>query len=280
MTSHPPALRKFPRTRHIEGSRRQAGDDADDQPLSAFAGHSLVATEKLDGANAGLSFAADGTLLLQSRGHYLTGGGRERHFALFKTWANTHAPGLRNALGARHVMYGEWLFAKHTVFYDRLPHYFFEFDVLDRESGQFLSSGARRDLLYGLPIVPAPVLPRAEIPDAQALTRLIGPARYKSADWRDALARAAAASGSRPEHVARQTEDSDLAEGVYLKQEDDDTGRVVERAKYVRGDFVQAIKAADSHWLSRPILPNQLAPGVDILAPQTGVTGAYDDPDA
>jgi hypothetical protein len=47
------------------------------------------------------------------------------------------------------VLYGEWLYAKHTIFYDRLPQYFLEFDVLDLESDAFLSTARRRELLGG-----------------------------------------------------------------------------------------------------------------------------------
>ena len=115
---------KYPRTRHIEGSRLQPGDMADDKPIKELAGRSLVVEEKLDGANSAVSFDATGGLLLQSRGHYLTGGRRERHFAVFKTWAATHAAALHSVLGDRFVMYGEWMYAKHTVFYDCPPHGF------------------------------------------------------------------------------------------------------------------------------------------------------------
>lgn len=76
--------------------------------------------------------------------------------------------------------------------------------------------------------------------------------------------------------VEKQTEDSDLAEGLYLKLERD--GQVAGRFKYVRGDFLQAIQSADGHWLDRPILPNGLAEGIDIFAEQLGAEGAYDDP--
>lgn len=83
--------------------------------IAALDGAYLVVEEKLDGANAGLVFGADRELRLQSRGHYLTGGYRERPFDLFKSWAATHAAALWDLLGARFVVYGEWLFAKHTV---------------------------------------------------------------------------------------------------------------------------------------------------------------------
>jgi len=75
--------------------------------LAELAGVSLVVEEKLDGANSAVSFGPDGALRLQSRGHYLTGGGRERHFDVLKTWAATHAARFWDVLGARYIMYGE-----------------------------------------------------------------------------------------------------------------------------------------------------------------------------
>ena len=29
----------------------------------------------------------------------------------------------------RYILFGEWLFARHTIHYRELPHYFFEFDI-------------------------------------------------------------------------------------------------------------------------------------------------------
>src|SRR4051794_33918056 len=121
-------LHKYPRTLHVVGSRQQPGDeDLEVVPFATLARRHLVVEEKVDGANAALSFDATGRLFLQSRGHFLTGGPRERHFAQFKAWAACHQQGLFARLGSRHVLYGEWLYAKHTVFYDALPHYFLEF---------------------------------------------------------------------------------------------------------------------------------------------------------
>ena len=265
---------KYPRTRHVEGSRLQVGDMADDKPIKDLAGQSLIVEEKLDGANSAVSFDVDGSLLLQSRGHFLTGGGRERHFALLKTWAAAHAHVLHPILGHRFVMYGEWMYAKHTVFYDRLPHYFMEFDVLDRDNGTFLSTAGRRSLLVGLPIMPVPVVHHGEVTSVDHLNGMTRPTPFKSAGWRDALTSAAERSGSRPDMVDQQTENSDLAEGLYLKQED--ANHVLDRFKFVRADFLQAIEAADGHWHDRPILPNTLAEGIDIFAPVLGVEGAYD----
>lgn len=138
---------KFPRTRHIQGSKFQHGDhDLSAVPFSELEGKHLVVEEKVDGAQCGVSFE-DGELKLQSRGHYLRGGPREKQFELLKQWAATHEVAFYDLLGERYVMYGEWMFAAHTIFYDQLPHYFMEFDVLDKETGKFLSTPARDALL-------------------------------------------------------------------------------------------------------------------------------------
>ena len=125
-------LFRYPRTPHLEGSRLQDGDEGHDHvPYRRLAGLHLVVEEKLDGANTGISFSPSGELLLQSRGHYLVGGGRERQFNFVKAWAAAHAGWLLERLEDRYVMYVETLTKKHSVFYDALPHHFFEFDVLD-----------------------------------------------------------------------------------------------------------------------------------------------------
>jgi hypothetical protein len=74
-------LLKYPRTPHIQGSRCQARDEnLANEPFTVIADRYLVIEEKVDGANAAMSFDQQGQLLLQSRGHFLTGGSRERHF--------------------------------------------------------------------------------------------------------------------------------------------------------------------------------------------------------
>lgn len=260
-------LRKYPRTRHIQGSRLQAGDeDLGDVSFAELAGRHLVVEEKVDGANCGISFGDEG-LQLQSRGHFLTGGARERHFALLKTWATAHSAALHDVLGERYVLYGEWLYARHTVFYDALPHYLLEFDVLDRETGRFLSTPARREVLDGAPVVSVPVVHEGALPTAEALRALIRPSLYKSARWRESL-REAAASGENAqwgsvERAVSETDPSDLAEGLYVKVEEN--GEVVERYKWVRGSFLDVVAGSGGHWLTRPIVANRLAEGVELF---------------
>lgn len=257
-------IHKYPRTHHVEGSRLQPGDeDLDSVPFARLAGRFLVCEEKLDGANAGLSFDDEGRLLLQSRGHFLTGGVREKHFHLLKQWAHAHVDALRAALGSRHVLYGEWLYARHTIYYDCLPHYFLEFDVLDRHDGTFLSTERRRDLLAGLPIVSVPVVRTGPVRRLEELCSCIGPSLYKGPDWREHLTTAARERGLDVERVWMETDPSDLMEGLYIKVEED--GRVVERYKYIRASFLTAVRDSGTHWLKRPIVPNGLRAGVDLF---------------
>jgi hypothetical protein len=258
-----PKLIKYPRTPHLEGSNIQPGDDDLDRvPFTALIGQHVVVEEKLDGSNAALRFSSAGKILLQSRGHYLRGGPRERHFALLKTWANSVTDVLWPVLGTRYVVYGEWLYAKHTIFYDALPHYFLEFDVLDTQHGVFLDTPSRKALLEGLPITSAPVLGAGSFTNLESLTRLIGPSGFIGTVWNDHLRETCVQNGLDGPRVVRETDPSGLMEGLYLKFETN--GIVQSRLKYVRSSFTQAVQASDSHWFDRPIVPNRLRDGASL----------------
>ncbi|GGM11559.1 RNA ligase family protein [Dactylosporangium sucinum] len=249
-------LRKYPRTPHLQGSRLQPGDhDLAQVPFAELAGLPLVVEEKLDGANAAISFSPDGSLLLQSRGHYLTGGPREKQFALFKAWAAGIRYELFPVLRDRFIVYGEWLYAKHTCFYDALPQYFCEFDVFDRAAESFLSTSRRRSLLDGLPIASVPVLHEGTVADLAALKKFVGPSLCRTPSWREALTDAA---GSSVADVLRETDMSDEMEGLYIKVESPDA--VLGRYKWVRPSFHTAILDSGSHWQDRPIIPNRVRP--------------------
>lgn len=263
------SIHKYPRTPHLEGSRLQPGDhDLAQTPLAALRGRYVVVEEKLDGANAGFTLGAAGRVRLQSRGHVLTGGPRERHFDLLKQWASVHGAALARVCAGGLTVYGEWLYAKHTVFYDALPHYFLEFDVRDPEGG-FWSTARRAAHLAACGaagiVRSVPVLWQGVVDDPRALPGLVARSLYKRADWRARLTAAAAEAGVDDEQAGRETDPSDDAEGLYLKVEDD--GVVVERYKWIRASFLTSVVDSGSHWLDRPIVANQLADGVDLFAP-------------
>lgn len=262
------AIIKYPRTPHIEGSRLQPGDeDLSQRAFSEIAGRHIVIEEKIDGANTAVSFSPEGGLLLQSRGHFLTGGYRERHYNLFKQWATAHRDALWAALGPRYVMYGEWLYAKHSIYYDALPHYFMEFDVLDRDTGRFLDTPGRRAVTAGLPVCSAAVLAEGAFSRMEDVLKFLGPSRYITDRHLERLRETAAREGLDPDRVCRETDHRPLMEGLYIKVEEG--GQVVDRMKYVRATFLQVVEESKTHWLERPIVPNGLCrPVADLFLPE------------
>lgn len=258
-------MHKYPRTRHIRGSRFQNGDhDMEAVPWEELQGKHLVVEEKMDGANCGISFSEDGELLLQSRGHYLRGGPREKHFALLKQWASARQDEFFDVLGTRYVMYGEWLFAKHTYFYDALPHYFMEFDVLDLQTNEFLCSTARDLLLTkggsrpGL-VTPVKIIAAGQFVHLNEMRTLIQRSNFITEDRFANLTEAALNAGVLPIEAVKHTDMDDRMEGLYVKWEQD--GVVKGRYKFVRETFTNAIMDQETHWHDRPIIQNRLVDG-------------------
>ncbi len=258
-------IQKYPRTPHLEGSCLQVGDqDLSQVPSKSLTESYLVIEEKLDGANTGIGFDEDGKLRLQSRGHFLIGGPREKHFALFKTWASCHQSALYQILGKRFQMYGEWLYAKHTVFYDHLPHYFLEFDIFDREKKTWLDTKQRHQLLQGSPVVSVPILAQGLGRSLLPVTQFIRKSLYQTLDWENALLNLAQERGLDGAQILSETFSNPIAEGVYIKVEQN--GETVDRLKWVDHTFLNSIMDSGTHWLNRPIIPNLLAPEIDIFS--------------
>jgi len=237
---------KYPRTPHLFGSK---GTD-DDKHLGSkeskafLADDSLIVEEKLDGTNVGIHFTRSGRMVLQCRGHEITEG-MHPQYDLFKQWTAVKRPALESALGDRFILYGEWLYAKHSVHYRKLPHYFFEFDVYDKDENQFLDFDARVRLLEGTRIYTVPVVHRGSV-TAEQLQCLIGPSIFDS-------------SFDNP--ITGETDD--LMEGLYCRIEAN--GFVTGRAKSVRPEFVEKVKQSE-HWQHQKMTPNLLADGADIWA--------------
>jgi hypothetical protein len=235
---------KYPRTPHLFA----AAGTSDDKRLSVkeslrlIAEPSLVVEEKIDGTNVGIHFSDDNQLILQCRGHLITEG-MHPQYDLFKRWASAKTPTLHAMLGSQFILFGEWMYAKHSIHYQKLTHYFFEFDIYDKQNAQFLTLDARLDLLSGTTIQTVPVIHRGPIGRGE-LESLIG----------------ASAFGSRFENPISGQTDARM-EGVYLRTENELS--VSSRAKIVRPEFVEKIKQS-THWQRSVMIPNLLADGVDI----------------
>lgn len=235
---------KYPRTPHLFGSK---GTD-DDRHMSAndsipfISDPSLIVEEKLDGTNVGIHFASNGRLVLQCRGHEITEG-MHPQYNLFKQWVAVKRPVLEAILSGRYILFGEWLYAKHSVFYQALPHYFFEFDIYDKQASCFLTLVRRLEILEGTGIHTVPVVHRGAARH-ETLLKLIQTSAY------DALF----------DNPLTGYPDA-LMEGIYLRIES--PTHVTGRAKMVRPEFVEKVKQSE-HWQHQKMVPNQLKEGADI----------------
>ncbi len=248
---------KYPRTPHIQGSRLQPGDeDLRQRRFIEIEGRNVVLEEKIDGANSAISFTDEGELRLQSRGHFLVGGSREKHYDLMKQWAAVHKDKFYEVLGDRYVMYGEWMYAKHTIYYDLLPNYFMEFDILDRKTDRFLDTPSRHALIRNLPVCSCPVLASGRFSSMDDILKHLGDSNYISAAHISHLREDADRLGLNADRICRETDASRTMEGIYIKVEEN--GEVVDRMKYVRASFLQTVEESQSHWLDRPIVPNRI----------------------
>jgi len=235
---------KYPRTPHLFGSK---GTD-DDRHMGAkdsaqfIADPSLIAEEKLDGTNTGIHFSSSGRMVLQCRGHEITEG-MHPQYDLFKQWTAVKRPVLEERLEDRYILFGEWLYAKHSVLYRALPHYFFEFDIYDKDMSCFLSLDRRLEMLEGAGIHTVPVVHRGAATHERLLD-LISESAFEA----------------QFDNPLTGTVDARM-EGLYLRIEAD--GEATGRAKIVRPEFVERVKLSE-HWQHQQMIPNQLAEGTDI----------------
>eukprot|EP00038_Savillea_parva_P014421 m.215720 g.215720 ORF g.215720 m.215720 type:complete len:682 (-) comp28019_c0_seq1:17-2062(-) len=245
----PPPLHKFPRTAHLfdAGGHAVTPDDLvllghalthfyGDQTAGRNPPVRVVVEEKVDGANLGVSIAANHSIMFQNRAHYVNEATHVQ-FSGLSRWASEHSPSLHAILQPeRHILFGEWCALKHSIHYDRLPGYFLAFDLYDRVTGQF----ATRDKLHhrlrdsGIPVVPV-VARRVFTSREDILSLLDTPSKFRDGP----------------------------VEGVYLRLEGGDHARDSEpasapaRCKLVRPDFIQGIS---KHWMGHTAIKNIVDP--------------------
>ncbi len=235
---------KYPRTPHLFGSKGTDDDKhlGEAESKAFIADDSLIVEEKIDGTNVGIHFLDSGEMVLQCRGHLITEG-MHPQYDLFKQWAAVKRQVLERQLENRFILFGEWVYARHSIHYRKLTHYFFEFDIYDKGQKEFLNLDRRLSLLEGTGIQTAPVVHTGSV-DRDDIEDLIGPSQFDSYFENPVTKRA-----------------DNLMEGLYLRTEAE--GVVTGRAKFVRPEFVEKIKQS-SHWQHQLMVPNLLADDVDI----------------
>lgn len=219
-------LFKFPSTPHL--SILGDVDVRDDKVLSVedrdeFLSHEVIVEEKVDGANLGISFDIQGNLLAQNRGAFLSLDGSGQWKKLGE-WLSPRIDALFDQLADRYILFGEWCYAVHSVFYDRLPDWFLCFDLYDKTQRQFLACPLRDPVFEKAGIYRVPRIAKGHF-TLRELAELTTESMFRH--------------GS--------------AEGVYLRIDQGDY--LLKRAKLVRPSFIQKI---NEHWSLKDIQPNRL----------------------
>jgi hypothetical protein len=251
---------RYPRTSHLDGSGvpPDAASSRDRVRWADLAEKHVVIEEKMDGSETSFEFDADAEPILRFRGSPLDlsiRGGREKPFDRLKDWFCVNQDPLFDLLSCRYRVYGEWLYAAHRIFYDRLPAYFLEFDILDKEGGVFLDTPSRRALiggfdgLHSVRVIAAGMARTLEHP-----SRLDLRSAFRSDGCGAAATLATEMAGLSPRTYPERFDGTLLMEGVYGKIEEE--GRVVGRFKWVRQEFVRSIVDSGLHWRTMPLVAN------------------------
>ncbi len=217
---------KFPSTHHL--ATLDAVDIRGDKVLSEserneFLLHELIIEEKIDGANLGISFDSEGNIRAQNRGTYLhlPASGQWKKIT---NWLEPRIDELFEHLSEHFILFGEWCYAQHSIFYDRLPDWFLGFDIYDKRFSRFLSSEHRDTLLKKMRIAQVPVVACGYFTYPEILELL---STSKLSDQ--------------------------PAEGLYLRF--DQGNWLGKRAKLVRPAFIESM---EQHWSRAAIKPNRL----------------------
>lgn len=152
---------KYPSTRHLPWSHERDDDDTAHEQVDCFLGYPLVATIKMDGANAQLVKDSENPVRARNGRH-----ADKQHFDMCKQmyWDNN----LYEDIPQHLQIFGEWLYAKHSIHYGcdckepcddigpALRDYFQVFGMFDTRYNLFLGWQETRIIAnrLGLTMVP------------------------------------------------------------------------------------------------------------------------------
>ncbi|KAF9152082.1 hypothetical protein BG015_005831 [Linnemannia schmuckeri] len=146
---------------------------------------------------------------------------------------------------APYVLYGEWLYAKHSVQYTGLQSWFIPFDLFDVKTGTFVSRAVFRRAIGKTQLVVNPVI---EVPEG-----IYGDVDKTLAWTLEKLhSRSSLMRGSEKDVEEGETKAKDRVEGLYFRIDQGD--RLLMRSKVVRPDFI----AGEERWGTKEQVANQM----------------------
>jgi atypical dual specificity phosphatase len=167
----------------------------------------------------------DYKVVAQNRSHYVNSA-YHAQFKLLDKWILDHTEDLYNILGDGNlILYGEWVFALHSINYVDLPDYFIAFDLYDISEQRFYSRTRLEKILEGTTISLIPCIKKGSF---KVVTDIVDLVKTKS-----------------------QFYDGPI-EGVYVRRCNELW--LEDRAKIVRNDFL----TGNQHWTKNQLTVNKL----------------------
>ena len=220
-------IHKFPRTRHIFNV---GGATVDDRILDAGDSDTFMKeddvfiAEKVDGAQLGISIDENYKIVIQNRSHYVNSKSHSQFEKLDK-WIIDHTESLFQILNQDTILFGEWLYATHSIAYTKLPDYFMAFDLYNKKKKLFYNRDRLVEALKDTNVHYVREMYRGKIKDKNQLLKMI----EQKSDYTDGR-----------------------VEGIYLKIFENDY--VKARCKLVRNDFI----CGNDHWSKRILQKNKV----------------------
>jgi hypothetical protein len=241
---------KYPRTAHLidPGETASTTDDIVLNDLTSVAKvlfqfkNNVFIEEKIDGANLGFSKnPLTGEIQAQNRSHFISQGDHAQ-FHRIPEWIAEHEEVLHSILqGGNRILYGEWVVARHSIPYEKLPGLFVAFDLYDLEAQQFYSRRRFHTVLKGTDI---PVVPLIQ----KGLSVEMAP---QNGSERPATELLQNEFLSLLETESKFRSDGGKLEGIVLRVDTSDSKWLSHKYKVVRPDFVGGLQ--EDHWASRLI---------------------------
>ena len=207
---------KFPSIPHLPWGEAAAGSDRVLKNTNHFLGLRMGAFEKLDGECTGMT---RDQLWARSVNGY------PRHPS--RSWMRALWSCVRQEIPEGLVIFGENVYATHSIHYTALPTYFFVFAMVDAHTGKVLDWLQTQTIADDLGLRTVPLLRASVWDSALFMATYTGQSRF---------------GGAQEGYVVRNMAAFPLAETVGYW------------AKYLRPTHVQT----DDHWMNQPVVPNGL----------------------
>eukprot|EP00594_Rhizosolenia_setigera_P012520 CAMPEP_0178964414 /NCGR_PEP_ID=MMETSP0789-20121207/15655_1 /TAXON_ID=3005 /ORGANISM="Rhizosolenia setigera, Strain CCMP 1694" /LENGTH=690 /DNA_ID=CAMNT_0020649169 /DNA_START=15 /DNA_END=2087 /DNA_ORIENTATION=+ len=212
----------------------------------------VIMEEKVDGSNVGFSLDANENIIAQNRSHYISSKDQAQYNTL-SSWIEEHreslmkilkhtskttttttannSPQINKSTSQGLILYGEWVVAKHSIPYDRLPG---QFIAYDRFHERFYSRQRFYEVMRNTIIPVTPVIDMCQFSSTTTNKQKI------ESELKNFL-----------ELPSMFRKDGGFLEGVVLRIDDTENQWLEHRLKIVRPDFVAGCD--DGHWMSHSI---------------------------